>query len=222
MRGMECLREADVIVYDRLIDPKLLGETRADAERIYVGKESGKHIWPQERINELLADLATAGKNVVRLKGGDPFVFGRGGEEAIHLADRGVTVEIVPGISSAIAAPAFAGIPVTHRGLANSFAVATGHPCPQGEEADFLALFRAAGTLVVLMGVERRLEIARSLLEGDVAPETPVAVIEQGSGTGQRITLTNLQNIGPDCEAVKPPAVIVIGSTVTLRDAIRF
>jgi uroporphyrin-III C-methyltransferase len=218
--GVECLRMADAVVYDRLIDPGLLGEMREGAESIYVGKESGRHTWPQERINELLAALAAAGKTVVRLKGGDPFVFGRGGEEAAFLAARGIDVEIVPGISSAIAAPAFAGIPVTHRGLSNSFAVATGHPCPAGAEPDFLSLFRAAGTLVVLMGVERMPEIARTLLAGNADPVTPVAVIEQGSRAGQKITITDLLHAERDCISVKPPAVIVIGPTVALHDRI--
>ena len=216
VRGLECLREADAVVYDRLIDPELLREARSDAELIYVGKESGRHPWPQERINGLLAELAAGGKTVTRLKGGDPFVFGRGGEEAAHLIEKGIAVEIIPGVSSCIAAPAFAGIPVTHRGVSNSFAVATGHPCVSGEEADFLALYRAAGTLVVLMGVERRTEIAKSLIEGSVDPSTPVAVIEQGSRAGQKIKITDLQNIGADCDSVRPPAVIVIGRTVDL------
>ena len=216
VRGLGCLREADVVVYDRLIDPELLSEARRSAELIYVGKESGKHPWPQERINGLLVELALNGKIVTRLKGGDPFVFGRGGEEAACLTGKGIAVEIVPGVSSCIAAPAFAGIPVTHRGISNSFAVATGHPCDSGEKADFLALYRVAGTLVVLMGVEQRMEIARSLLNGNVDPLTPVAVIEQVSRAGQKITVTNLQNIGPDCASVHPPAVIVIGRTVSL------
>ena len=217
MRGLGCLREADAVVYDRLIDPELLSEARRNAELIYVGKESGKHPWPQERINGLLVKLAINGKIVTRLKGGDPFVFGRGGEEAACLTVKGIVVEIVPGVSSCIAAPAFAGIPVTHRGVSNSFAVATGHPCVSGEKADFLALYRATGTLVVLMGVEQRMEIAKSLLNGNADPLTPVAVIEQGSRTGQKITVTNLQNIGPDCVSVRPPAVIVIGRTVSLH-----
>jgi len=214
VRGQECLREADAVVYDRLIDPELLREARRGAELIYVGKESGKHPWPQERINELLAELAANGKIVTRLKGGDPFVFGRGGEEAAFLSENGIAVEIVPGVSSCIAAPAFAGIPVTHRGLSNSFAVVTGHPRISGEEIDYPALYRAAGTLVVLMGVERRTEIAKSLLDGNVDPSTPVAIIEQCSRAGQKITVTDLLNIGADCASVRSPAVIVIGKTV--------
>lgn len=220
IRGIECLHMADVVVYDRLIDPELLDEAPIRAERIYVGKESGHHSWPQDQINELLATHASAGKNVVRLKGGDPFVFGRGGEEAAYLAGRGIASEIVPGVSSAIAVPELVGIPVTHRNIANSFAVATGHPCAKGSEVDFLSLYKAAGTLVVLMGVERRSEIARSLIDGQVDPETPVAIIEQGSRAEQRTTITSLKDIAQKGAGIKPPAVIVIGKVVTLQGAI--
>jgi uroporphyrin-III C-methyltransferase len=219
--GLECLRAADAVVYDRLVDPTLLDEAPGDAMRFYVGKEPRRHPWPQEKINELLAEHALAGRTVVRLKGGDPFVFGRGGEEASFLAQKGIAFEIVPGISSPLAVPALAGIPVTHRGISNAFAVATGHPCARGSEPDFLSLFRAAGTLVILMGVERRTEIARSLIEGHVNPATPVALIERGGSAGQRITITDLANIGADCASVQPPAVIVVGRVVSLMDAIR-
>jgi siroheme synthase len=187
----------------------IIAGRRVAMPNTFMSGKSRQHTWPQERINALLAELATAGKTVVRLKGGDPFVFGRGGEAA-YLANRHIAVEVILGISSSIAALLFAGIPVTHRGISNSFAVVTGHPCVSGNQADFLSLFRAAGTLVVLMGVERRMEIARSLLEGNVDPATPVAVIEQGSLAGQIITITDLRNIGNDCASVKPPAVIVI------------
>jgi len=220
VRGIECLKLADVVVYDRLIDPKLLDKAPINAERVYVGKESGHHSWPQDQINELLAAHAAAGKAVVRLKGGDPFVFGRGGEEAAFLAERGIASEIVPGVSSAVAVPELVGIPVTHRGVANSFAVATGHPCAKGFEVDFLSLYKAAGTLVVLMGVEQRSEIARRLIDGQVDPATPVAIIEQGSRTEQRVTITNLMNVGSEGKGIKPPAVIVIGNVVSLQSTI--
>jgi uroporphyrin-III C-methyltransferase len=190
------------------------------AERIYVGKGSGYHSWPQEQINEILVEHASTGKTVVRLKGGDPFVFGRGGEEAAFLAARGIAFEIIPGVSSAVAVPELAGIPVTHRGIANSFAVATGHPCAKGSEVDFLALYRAAGTLVVLMGVERRSEIAQCLMDGQVDPATPAAIIEQGSRAEQRVTITCLNEIGLKSAGIKPPAVIVIGEVVRLQGAI--
>jgi uroporphyrin-III C-methyltransferase len=220
VQGINCLQMADVVVYDRLIDPALLEEAPVQAKRVYVGKESGHHSLPQDQINEILAEHASSGRTVVRLKGGDPFVFGRGGEEAAFLAARGIAFEIIPGVSSAVAAPALAGIPVTHRGVANSFAVATGHPCAKGSEVDFLSLYKAAGTLVVLMGVERRIEIAQCLIEGQVDPTTPVAIIEQGSRAEQRTTITSLKDIGRDSAGVKPPAVIVIGNVVALHSLI--
>src|ERR671938_597551 len=154
VKGLQCLRRADVVVYDRLIDPALLDEARPDATRIFVGKGAGYHTMPQEQINALLVAHARQGRVVVRLKGGDPFVFGRGGEDALALAEAGVPFEFVPGASAAVAAPPYAGIPVTHRGLAQSFAVvsatlAGGHP------ADLERLADAADTLVVLMAAER-------------------------------------------------------------------
>jgi uroporphyrin-III C-methyltransferase len=221
VHGIECLKVADVVVYDRLVDPQLLNEAPTQAERIYVGKVTGHHSWPQEQINELLLKHASFGKIVVRLKGGDPFIFGRGGEEAAFLNDRGIAYEIIPGVSSALAAPAIAGIPLTHRGVSNSFAIATGHPCAPGSEVDFLSLYKAAGALVVLMGVGRRCEIARSLIEGQVDPATPVAIIEQGSLSEQRVTITCLKDIRLEGGDIKPPAVIVIGNVVTLRDAVK-
>jgi uroporphyrin-III C-methyltransferase len=220
VRGIECLNMAEVVVYDRLVDPDLLDKAPIKAERIYAGKESGHHSWPQDRINELLLKHASLGKIVVRLKGGDPFIFGRGGEEASFLASRGILFEIVPGVSSAIAAPAIAGIPLTYRGVSNSFAVATGHPCGPGSEVDFLSLYKAAGTLVILMGVGRRCEIAQRLIEGLVDPATAVAIIEHGSRAEQRVTLTTLKDIRLEGRDIKPPAVIVIGDVVALRDAI--
>jgi uroporphyrin-III C-methyltransferase len=219
-RGIECLNMANVVVYDRLIDPELLDESPIQAERIYVGKESGHHSWPQDQINELLLKHALEEKIVVRLKGGDPFIFGRGGEEAAFLNARGIPFEIVPGVSSAVAAPDMAGIPLTHRGISNSFAVATGHPVAPGSEVDFLSLYKAAGTLVILMGVGRRCEIAQCLMDGQVDPATPVAIIEQGSRTEQRVTITTLKDIRVEGHDIKAPAVIVIGNVVTLRDAI--
>jgi uroporphyrin-III C-methyltransferase len=220
VRGIECLRMADVVVYDRLIDPELLDKAPIQAERIYVGKESGYHSLPQNQINELLAKHAESGKTVVRLKGGDPFVFGRGAEEAAYLAERKIDYEIIPGVSSAISAPELAGIPVTHRGVANAFAVATGHPCAKGFEVDFASLYKAAGTLVIMMGVERRREIAQCLIEGQIDPATPVAIIEQGSRAAQRITITCLKDIGMESVRIMPPAVIVIGEVVSLHPII--
>ena len=154
MKGLECLQEADTVIYDRLIDERLLSYARPDAEIIYVGKASSEHTLAQEEINSLLVGAAKSGKTVVRLKGGDPFVFGRGGEEALTLQDEGIRFEVVPGVTSAVAVPAYAGIPVTHRNMASSFAVITGHEDADKRESSIAwdSLSLAADTLVFLMG----------------------------------------------------------------------
>ena len=180
VKGLEVLRKAQVVVYDQLASPELLKEAPADAEIIYVGKKAGAHALPQEGINQLLVDQARAGLNVVRLKGGDPFVFGRGGEEALALKAAGLAFEIVPGVSAAVAVPAYAGIPVTHRGLASLVTFITGHEDPT-KEASAIAwdvLARTQGTLVFLMGVKNLGDNCRRLVEGGRVPTTPAAVIE--------------------------------------------
>src|SRR5215813_5249767 len=183
VRGLALLRRADVIVYDRLVDPRLLDEARPDALRVFAGKASGRHTMDQRHINALLVRHASRGRRVVRLKGGDPFVFGRGGEEAEALAAAGIPCEVVPGVSSAVAVPAYAGIPVTHRGLASSFAVITGH-----HETTFGPLLDGfppgALTLVVLMGLGQRARIAERLLARGWTSDTPAAVII-GAATAQ-------------------------------------
>src|SRR5438034_3879634 len=178
VRGLALLRRADVVVYDRLVDPRLLDEARPDAHRVFVGKASGAHTLPQPEINALLVRHAAQGRRVVRLKGGDPFVFGRGGEEAEALAAAGIPFEIVPGVSSAVAAPAYAGIPLTHRGVASSFAVVTGHEgCGKARAGvDWARLATAVDTLVVLMGVAALPRIARELIARGRAPHTPVEI----------------------------------------------
>src|SRR6266852_3801936 len=189
LKGLRCIRKADVVVYDRLINPSLLDETPMQAERVFVGKEpraeathdkSGSYERPymkQEEINALLITHARQGRKVVRLKGGDPFLFGRGGEEALALARAGIPFEVVPGVSSAIAVPAYAGIPVTHRGVASSFAVLTGHedPSKDGDATDWRKLATAVDTLVVLMAVGSFPRIVGALLAHGRPPETPVA-----------------------------------------------
>ncbi len=220
--GLQCIRAADVVVFDRLVDPSLLDEAPPHAERIYVGKESTHHTLPQERINELLVMHASLGRTVVRLKGGDPLVLGRGGEEAAFLADRGIPFEIVPGVTSAIALPAFAGIPVTHRGVSNSFAVVTGHACGIETAPDYAALFRSAGTLVVLMGVKSLPQIVAQLLSGGIDPATPVAAIERGSHATQHTVVSTLNGILKESTDLSPPAVIVIGKVVSLRDRLQW
>ncbi len=222
VRGLRSIREADVVVYDRLVDPRLLEEAPLAAEKVYAGKESGDHSLSQDTINEILAMHALLGRNVVRLKGGDPFVFGRGGEEAAFLAQRGIPFEIVPGVSSAIAVPAFAGIPLTYRGISNSFAVVTGHSCSESASVDYAGLLRAAGAIVILMGVAQLSEIVRNLLDGGIDPAMPLAAIEQGTGAAQRTTITSLKDARGDCAAVRSPAVIVVGQVVSLHKIIQW
>ncbi len=179
VRGLTVLRQAEVIIYDRLVDPALLDEAPAEALRIFAGKLNGEHGLPQAEINALLIAHARQGRRVVRLKGGDPFIFGRGGEEAEALAAAGILFEVVPGISSAIAVPAYAGIPLTHRKLSSSFAVITGHEdaCKDAPAVDWARLATAVDTLVVLMGVKTLPRIVNALLTHGRSPETPVALI---------------------------------------------
>ena len=220
VRGLDVLREADVVVYDRLVHAELLRAPRAKAKRIYVGKAPGRHVMAQGAINRLLVAQARAGRRVVRLKGGDPFVFGRGGEEGLALAEAGVPFEVVPGVTSAIGVPAFAGIPVTHRGVASAFTVVTGHACEaEEEEPDWAALARA-GTLVLLMGLRRLPHIAGRLVEGGCAPTTPVAVIASGTTSAQAVVTGTLADIGARTRALASPATIVIGEVVRLRETL--
>ncbi|HTG31528.1 MAG TPA: uroporphyrinogen-III C-methyltransferase [Thermoanaerobaculia bacterium] len=215
--GLDRLRQAEVVVYDRLVSTQLLDEAPPEAERIFVGKAPGEHSARQEEINELLVRHASAGRIVVRLKGGDPFVFGRGSEEALACAQAGIPWEVVPGISSALSVPALAGIPVTHRELAGGFAVVTGH-CAQGDRQDWSALARVE-TLVILMGLSRLPEIAASLLFHGRGSETPVAVIAQGSLPEERTVVGTLDTIAGDVAraGLRAPATIVVGEVVRVR-----
>ncbi|MFC1977074.1 uroporphyrinogen-III C-methyltransferase [Chloroflexota bacterium] len=221
LRGLECLAQADVVVYDRLLDERLLDSTRPEAEIIYVGKTVGQHTLEQDEINQLLVDKAREGKTVVRLKGGDPFVFGRGGEEAEALKDNHILFEVVPGVSSAVAVPAYAGIPVTHRGLASSFAVITGHEDP-GKDKSSIAwekLATGVDTLVFLMGMRNLPEIAARLIEHGRPANTPVAVIKDGTRPEQKTVVGSLTDIVARVKKhrLRSPAVIVVGEVVKLR-----
>jgi uroporphyrin-III C-methyltransferase len=225
VRGLTCLREADVVIHDRLIDLHLLEEAKPGAEIINAGKEAGEENFQQEHIHWLMIQKARDGKDVCRLKGGDPFVFGRGGEEALALSEAGVPFEITPGVSSAIAVPAFAGIPLTHRDYAHSFMVIAGsrsHDLDSGEWRAASALVRAGGVLVVLMGLSRLRTIAEALIAGDCAPSTPVAVISKGTYLIQDCRVGTLADIAGRAEGVKAPATIVIGQVVSLREAIQW
>jgi uroporphyrin-III C-methyltransferase len=217
VRGLRLLRCADVVVHDRLVHPGLVAEARPGAERIDVGKAPGRPSPSQEEIHALLIDRARAGLSVVRLKGGDPFVFGRGGEELLACAAAGVRCEVVPGVTSAVAAPAAAGIPVTHRGLAASFAVLTAHRAADLDDVDWGALARV-DTVVVLMGVARLRYVAANLIRAGRPRGTPAAIVERGTWPGERIvtgTLANLATRATEAN-VHPPATIVVGEVATL------
>lgn len=216
VKGLKLLRTADTVVYDRLVHPDLLKEVRTDADQIFVGKSCGRHYFLQEEINDLLVEHARRGRVVVRLKGGDPFVFGRGGEECLALAAAGIPFHVVPGISSAVSAPAYAGIPVTHRNVSSAFAVVTGHSCREGDDPDWISLARA-GTLIILMGLRRLPAIADILVEAGVDSSTPAAVIASGATNEQVVVEGTLENIGPRTRHLEAPATIVIGHVVSLR-----
>ena len=215
-RGAALLEVADVVVYDRLAHPSLLDLAPATAERINVGKAPGAVEMDQDGINAVLVDRGLQGQAVVRLKGGDPFVFGRGGEEAEALAAAGVAFEVVPGITSAIAAPAYAGIPVTHRGLSTHFTVVTGHedPAKGTTDTDWAALARAGGTLVILMGAGHISDIATRLIDGGRPPETPVAAVRWGTRPEQRTIRATLATVAD--AGIRPPSAIVVGQVAAL------
>jgi len=220
--GLNALRNADVVVYDRLAAPSLLREARAGAMLVDAGKAPGAHRLAQDNINAVLVEHALAGRTVVRLKGGDPFVFGRGGEEALALRAHGVPFRVVPGVTSAIAAAACAGIPVTHRGIAGSVLIATGHEAADGPGAsfDWDALARAADTLVFLMGVERLGGIAERLVEAGRPATQPAALVRWGSTTEQVVLTATLGTIAAEARQVnlQPPATLIVGDVVGLRD----
>jgi uroporphyrin-III C-methyltransferase len=223
VKGLQLIREADVIVYDRLAPPELLREARPEAELIDAGKLPQKQRLDQDQINALLLDKARAGLMVVRLKGGDPFVFGRGGEEALVCHEAGIPFEVVPGVSSAIAAPAYAGVPLTHRQLASAFTVFTGHEDPTKPESsvdyETLACIARAGTLVALMGVSHLPRIAERLIGFGLDPDTPAVCIEWGTTERQRVvdgTLATLPTLVAQA-GLGSPATTVIGAVAGLR-----
>lgn len=222
VKGLRCIAEADAIVYDALINPLLLDSAKPGCEILYVGKKSGRHPIEQSLINELLRTKALEGKRVCRLKGGDPFVFGRGGEEARFLHDHGIPFEVVPGVTAAVAVPAYAGIPVTYRKVSVSFRVITGHEDPDKAETqlDFADIAATKGTLVFLMCVRNMKSIAQKLIEAGKAPETPAAIIMDGTMPTQRTITATLSTLAEASESagVTPPATLVLGEAVTLRE----
>lgn len=215
LKAARALAECDVVLYDRLVSREILSFARADAELIYVGKHPGDQEHTQPRIFELIRRHACAGKTVARLKGGDPLVFGRGAEEWAQAAEEGIEVELIPGISSAVAVPALAGIPLTYRGVSQSFAVVTGH-CHRGVAEDW-ARYAAIDTLVVLMGVTNREHIAKALIAAGRSPDQPVAFIERGTMEGERVIESTLADVAAGGVDVESPAVWVIGEVVRLR-----
>jgi len=229
-KGLLCLGNAQVVVYDRLLDPSLLEAAPESAERIFVGKGRGNQALTQEEINQVLIDRAEAGLDVVRLKGGDPFVFGRGGEEALAVAERGLSFEIVPGVTSAVAAAAYAGIPVTHRGIATSLTVVSGSEDPTKPESTIEwqamgeSLSQTGGTLEVLMGWNSLEPILEALVRGGLASTTPVALVQWGTWPRQNTVTGNMENIierGRE-EGLEPPVMAIIGSVVKLREKLRW
>ncbi len=224
LKGKRCLEEADVVVYDHLANPRLLRYSRSDAELIFVGKQAGRHTLPQEEIGRLLVEQAKLGKVVARLKGGDPFIFGRGGEEAEDLVAARIPFEVVPGVTAGVAAPAYAGIPLTHRDLTSTVAFITGHEDPT-KDATSIAWDKIAtgiGTLVFFMGVGQLPEIAAKLVGHGRSPQTPAAVIRWGTRAEQEVVTGTLADIAEQCRGMKPPALILVGEVVALREKLRW
>jgi uroporphyrinogen III methyltransferase/synthase len=226
VKGRECIQTADVIIYDYLASPTLLKHAPPESEMIYVGKKGGDHTLSQDEINALIVEKAKAGLTVCRLKGGDPFIFGRGGEEAEILVGKGIAFEVVPGVTSAIAAAAYAGIPLTHRKLTATLAFVTGHEDPHKEESsiDWESLAGGIGTLVFFMGVKNLPDITQKLIANGKSPDTPVALIRWGTTPGQKTVTGNLDNINARVKeaGLKAPAIIVVGDVVDLRKTLKW
>lgn len=226
VKGLQAIQEAEILVYDYLVPGELLSYASKDCEKIYVGKKVGCHIMPQKEINCLIVERAREGRLVVRLKGGDPFVFGRGGEEALAAKEAGVEFEIIPGVTAGVAVPAYAGIPVTHRGITTSVTFITGHEDPGKDESeiDWASLGSLSGTLVFYMGVGRLCKIAENLITHGRAPATPVAVIHRGTTEYQKTVVGTLENIENKVTEAgfKPPALIVVGEVVLLREKLNW
>ncbi|MGP4059357.1 uroporphyrinogen-III C-methyltransferase [Halobacillus sp. H74] len=220
VKALKCIQKADVILYDRLVNEQLLKEAKPGVDFVFCGKHPKFHILKQETINHLLVKYAKEGKTVTRLKGGDPFVFGRGAEEAEELAKHGISFDIVPGITSGIAAPAYAGIPITHRDMGSSFAVIAGHRCKgKYKEVDWESLAKGVDTLAIYMGITNLPYICDQLLSNEKKKDTPVAIIQQGTTEDQRVVTGTLGNIVDVVEKSKisNPAMIVVGEVVRFR-----
>jgi uroporphyrin-III C-methyltransferase len=223
LKAHKVITEADVVIYDRLANPEILEMTKDGCEFVYVGKEDGRHTLPQDEINEVIYQNALKHNVVVRLKGGDPFVFGRGGEEGAYLHERDIDYEIIPGITSAISVPAYAGIPVTHRGVAVSFRVVTGHESPNKETSQIpWENFKTDDTIVFLMGLHNLKKISSKLMEIGKPKDYPCAVISKGTTKEQSIVVGTLEDIVEKAKGVPTPALIIVGKVVKLRDQLKW
>ena len=223
MKAHRVITEADVIIYDRLANPKMLEMAKDGCEFVYVGKEDGRHTLPQDEINEVIYQNALKYEVVVRLKGGDPFVFGRGGEEGAYLKERGIGFEIIPGITSAISVPAYAGIPVTHRGVAVSFRVVTGHESPKKKESQIpWENFKTNDTIIFLMGLHNLQKISSKLMEIGKPKDFPCAVISRGTTQEQQVVVGTLEDIVQKAQDLPTPALIVVGEVVKLREQLEW
>lgn len=223
LKALRVIREADIIIYDRLANPDILKEAKNGCEFVYVGKEDGRHIVPQDDINEIIYQNALKYEKVVRLKGGDPFVFGRGGEEALYLQERGIKFDVIPGITSSISAPAYAGIPVTHRGVAVSFRVVTGHESPNKKESQIpWDTFKTDDTIVFLMGLHNLPKICKKLIEIGKTKDYPCAVISKGTTKEQQVITGTLEDIVEKSKDLPTPALIVVGKVVELREQLNW
>lgn len=223
VKALRIVQESDVIIYDRLANPDILEHAKDGCEFIYVGKEDCHHTLPQGEINEVIYQAACKYKTVCRLKGGDPFVFGRGGEEAIYLKDRGVEFEFIPGITSSISVPEYAGIPVTHRGVAVSFRVVTGHEAPNKEKSQIpWENYKTNDTIVFLMGLHNLKTITTKLQEIGKPKDFPVAVISRGTRPDQKVVTGTLDCIYEKAKDLPTPALIVVGEVVKLRDQLQW
>lgn len=223
IKALKAIQKADVIIYDRLANPEILKEVKKDAELIFVGKEKGNHRVPQDEINEIIYQCALKYETVVRLKGGDPFVFGRGGEEALYLKQRGIKFEIIPGITSAISVPAYAGIPVTHRGVTPSFRVVTGHRKSSDNIANInWDSFIEDETIVFLMGLHNIELIVTNLLRVGKSKNYPCAIICEGTTKNQKVIVGTLEDIVEKSKEAVSPAIILVGEVVKLRDELKW
>ncbi|MCF6172242.1 MAG: uroporphyrinogen-III C-methyltransferase [Campylobacteraceae bacterium] len=223
IKALKVIKKADVIIYDRLANPEILKEAKNGCKFVYVGKEDGHHIMPQDEINETIYQNSLKHNAVVRLKGGDPFVFGRGGEEGGYLQEKNVKFEVIPGITSAISVPAYAGIPVTHRGVAVSFRVITGHESPNKKTSQIdWESFKGDDTLVFLMGLHNLSKISKKLMEIGKPKDFPCAVISKGTTKEQKTIVGTLENIVELSKGIPTPALIVVGKVIKLREQLNW